>query len=525
MTGIHINNNSIFVNKGNTSHIKTNPPYLDWLIELVGQEPAMFYHLDANVASLLKLIEVTEAEAKKLHDTHKLLILPYKLTYYPGKYFSVDRGAGIGHPYANFYNAGQYLVAHFEPDEHVDDMYNKAKLAADTGAHVVEVLHKLGLDTDKLTSPIKALDSKLEELGLPTIDDIPAEAAELAYGCIKGNWLEAFSCGYWREAYDYDVNGAYGSELAKLLDLRDGEWVNEKYPPISAKYGFTKGLLTTHANFHPFLLNIDNDMSYTPVGCFETYLTLEELNLLVEQRLCNRFQPEDGWWWIPRGEPKYPLKELVEWLYYQKQNGNGLETKITRRCIAGIWGRFAEFRGKEFGKLFNPVYAAIVESNSRVKVARVALQAMRQGCRVLHIAVDGIITDKPIDAELGSGMGQWRLSHKGKCIIVSSGIVGFEGKHGAEEFSIRFNWLYDQMTSNPEATELTMKKWSPVTLAKALNTDFNELGQIKELVRTIYLEPDHKRVWKYRSANAGEILNGQYESMPIEASMVKGIVR
>jgi len=195
VTGCHINNKGVYTSEGK---VRTEPPYLDWLIEQIGGEPAWFYHLDANVASLLHLIGITENEAKRLLGTHKLYIAPYKMSYYLGKFFSVDKGAGALHPYANFYNAGQYLATQFDPNEEIFTAVEKAKATAYVGEQVVKVLHKLGLDTSKLVSPVSALDSRLKALSLTTIDDIPPEAGEFAYGCVKGNWLEAFAWGYWK---------------------------------------------------------------------------------------------------------------------------------------------------------------------------------------------------------------------------------------------------------------------------------------------------------------------------------------
>jgi len=525
MIGIHIGNWGIATSSAR-DNIKNSAPYLDWLINKVqtagANSTAVMYHLDADVAALLKLIDLTEDEARQLLERHKLRIPPYSLTYYPSKFFGVDRGFGVMHPYANFYNAGQYLVPHFEPDEDAETATAKAREAAEIGSQVVSALHKLGLDADRLTSPVRALDSRLERLNLPTVKDIPLEAGELAYGCVKGNWLEAFACGYWEEAYDYDINGAYGSELMWLPDLRQGEWVHSKERPEWANYGFARGGLTTRAPFHPFLIE-GSDMSYTPVGCFEVCLTLEEMRLLEKWKL-GEFEIEDAWWWIPRGTtaPDTPLYDLVNWLYYQKGNGNEMVKQIAKRCIAGIWGRFLEFRGNDFGPMFNPVYGAIVENNIRCKIAEACY---RNGIIPLHVAVDGLITDRPLELELGSDIGQWRLSHKGRCIVVSSGVVGFEGKHGAEEFSLRFDWLYERMKAEPRATELKMRKYSPMTLAKALNLgQFDRLGEVEEIERTVYLEPDYKRVWRHRPRGGGEILGRQYWSMPIEASMVKEVM-
>ena len=59
--GYHVSNNGIAANS--EGQFVTEPPYLDFLLEQKEDMMKVLYHIGYNVASLLKLIELTEKEA------------------------------------------------------------------------------------------------------------------------------------------------------------------------------------------------------------------------------------------------------------------------------------------------------------------------------------------------------------------------------------------------------------------------------------------------------------------------------
>lgn len=524
MIGYQITTTGIYNSQGN---ICWEPPYLDWLLADNPQDNVcLFYDLDASVAALLSLIGISPQEGAQLRDKGKLYLAPYRLTYYPRKFFSIDKGFGPGHQYRNFSNAGQYTDVHFDPKESLAKTIGKAKEAEGLGQEVAQVSRGLGLTAQTLTSPISAFEKVyMASLNVPTIDDLPVEAAEMAYESVKGNWLEAYQVGYWPEAFDYDINGAYASELSRLLDTRRGHWLNRPTPPPEAVYGFARGLLTTSAEFHPFLVNLEHDVTYTPTGSWATTLTLQEIQFLVTHEL-GTFDIFEGWWWMPQGQQWEMLKGVVSWLWTKRGASEGLAGDIIKRILAGLWGKTLETRGKdgqeEFGPYFNPVYGAIVEANTRLRVAGACLE---HGVQPLHVAVDGMILDRELPLETSEQLGAWRLSHKGQCIIVSSGIVGFEGKQGAEEFSLRYSWLEEQLRAYPKRKEYKMRKWSPCTLARALNTDFGQLGQLEKVTRSVYIGREPKRMWLDATGypkTGGDLLAKQIASQPWDYTLLAG---
>lgn len=496
------------------------PPFLGFLLDDHPSDIKVFYDLDADVAALLRLIGITENQGRRLAENERITLPPYRLTYYPGRFFSIDVGYNPEHPYANFSDMGQYTNTKYEANTTPELAIRKAKEAAEIARKVQDALTYLGLPTKKLTSPISAFSNQIETLNLPTVDDVPEEVGELAYSALKGNWLEAFTCGYFEKAYDWDINAAYPAELAKLLDIRRGKWIKHKEPIEQAIYGFASGYLTTRARFHPFLYRKEGEMTYTPTGRQPTVLSLAEIDFMRKYKL-GEFEPATGWWWIPTGPEYHPFEGVIRWLFGKRQEirgSRGITREVIHRISSGLWGKMSEIRGEDFGPNFNPVYAAIVETNTRVKVCRTCLDL---GIEPLHIAVDGIITDKELPMTSSQELGEWRLSHTGRCIIGGAGIVAFEGKGSPAEFSLKFDWLYSQIKEHPEANSYTMQKYSPVTLAEALNTDFGLLGKIVRTSRTVYIGQDGKRLWNGEANSGGELLQGKHiTSEPLEYSMI-----
>jgi len=507
MIGYHITTEGI---ASSTGEICLELPYLDWLVE---RECGILYDLDAGAAALLRLIGLTKEEGQKLWDRGKLYLAPYRITYYPGRFLSIDRGFGRGHKWVHFCDASQYQPAYYDSsDPLIADMTAHAISAESTGNRVALTFEDLRLPTNSLVSPISAFSrGHMDKLDLPQLHHLPAEVVGLAQQCVKGSWFEAYQVGYWEEAWDYDINGAYAYELANLLDLRRGEWLNSRDRPDGAIYGFAQGRLETWADIHPFLVKGRGDNLYTPVGHWDTVLTLQEIDFLRHWELGN-FEVRDAWWWVAT-EQHQPYRGIVKWLWAKRKDADPFTKSIIKRILSGIWGKMLEVRSSGYGPYYNPVYGAIVESNTRLRVAGTCLI---NKATPLHIALDGMILGKPIPFDWSEELlGAWRLSHQGQCIIISSGIVGMEGKANQEEFSIGFDWLRSQIATDPNIQEYPMTKWTPVTLGQALAWDeWDKLGEVRELVRTVHIGQEPKRIWKDTPTSGQSILNWHHESAP-----------
>ncbi|HUW45140.1 MAG TPA: hypothetical protein VMW50_05020, partial [Dehalococcoidia bacterium] len=286
---------------------------------------------------------------------------------------------------------------------------------------------------------------------------------------------------------------------------------------------FAQGIITTNAKFHPFLYRKGAGMIYTPVGQWETCLTLQEYDFLYDYKL-GEFEPTEGWWlWLPT-EPGYRLYEgVVRWLYDKREGTTGLTRLVIRRISAALWGKLSETRRGKPGPHLQPCYAAVGEANARIHLAKTCLDCGVE--HILHCAVDGFISDKKLPLKTGQELGDWRLTGEGKCLISGTGVVAFEGHDGAGDFSLKFSWLNDQIKAHPRARSYTMEKHSVIGLGLALATDFNCLGKVVRKPRSVKVGEDTKRFWIARPNTGGQLLSGQkWVSEPLEYSLIADLV-
>lgn len=529
MTAYYIDNTGLYADNGRYCPASNGTNILQWMLNDNPRESKLLYDLDPCATSLIKMV-CNREQAQELFENERVIVGDYKITYFPAKFLGIDRVRG-GRAFCNYGNMVKYKSdVHYSPNDTAEDKINKAKEAQAITNSVSGIFDSLNIERKYITSLGKAVREKyLKPLNIPTADDIPDEAGEIAFETIKSNWLEVYQLGSWgidgdAPVYDYDINVAYGSRLAKLLDTRRGTWIQSVDIPDKAYYGFARGLLDISTNFHPFIVRV-GDYSYTPAGARPDSLTLQQIRLLRKYNQ-GTFEIRNGWWWIP-SETKPPfeiLKGVITHLASIRSQSEGLKKVILRQMIARIWGLMTEDKGEEYGEYFNPVWASIVENDIKDIVWETCLI---NNITPIQVAVDGIITDKPLPIEDSKEMGKWRLSHKGKCIISASNMVAFEGKDGAEEFALHFDWLYNEIKNNPDAREYKMDKYSPITFAKAMQNNgklFNQLGELDGKKRVVTIGRDYKRMWQTAPTCGGDLLKNKYQSRPIDIVMAKGII-
>lgn len=530
IVGYHILNGII---ANSDEEINCNPPYLDFLLQPKEDTIRICYHLGYAIANLIKNIKLTKEECIELHEDTSLVIYPYELRYIPNKFFSIRKYGR----FAYYCDASQYmeyfdsssLISNGQIEEQCIKLANKAK---EVGEGVFKALEELGLKPDSITSPIRVYEKAvLEKLDLPTCDDVDVidpSIGEYAYKCCQGGWVEAFKLGHWDVAYDYDVNAAYPYQIMNLMDFRQGNWnyIKGNNQNQHAYYGYYKCKTNVTGNIVPVIHQIssDNDISknYTVNGKRQNYLTKAKINHLRYWKT-GEVDIIDGWEWIPDPGKKQvtPLRQQIQWLYNEKQktNGNYYKKDNIKRIMAGIFGKMTEWREGEFGRWLNTPWTAEIENNTQIKVADFALQ---NGIVPIHIAVDGLVSEKQIGVENQDEIGSWRLNSAGSCMCIGSGTVALKNKEKTGDFSLGYDWIVQNIREFPDAKEYSMKKISPVTLDIAVSQNkFEKIGELQEIERTVYVEYEDKR-WYRKMPNCGkDLMNNKYESRPLDISMLK----
>ncbi len=495
----------------------------------------LFTNLDYCVANLFRLLRLPKEAGERILLNRKLQIIPenYELFYIPGKIFSITFGKAANAPTYTYADCSQYHDMRIVKGGYsADQAIEACKQSADTGREIMQCLGKLDITPTALISPIKCYQKAvLDKMDLPTVMDMgkAEEAAEWAYECSHRQWVEALQVGHWPMAYDYDMVSAYASELISLPDIRQGRWIHGAAKPHDAILGFLKGKVVVNHWLSPIMYekaNVEADKYYTPNGSWDCYITQAEADF-IKSRGIGHFELESGWWFVPNefGCDK-PLAKIVTELHAYKEQSTGLCREVVKRIMTGIYGKTLESWSDRFGPLFNPVWGATVDTNIRLRVANFCLQAAANGCKPLHIAVDGVLLDKPIPPQfLSEGLGNWKHTGAGPLIIASSGILGLGGNLVDKDFALNYSKLRGLIETDLSASSYKMHGLSFVTLLLACQQDkWASLGEVYDLERTIDITAEHKRYYPESPSTGAELLAKSYDSQPWDSYLLEQII-
>jgi hypothetical protein len=496
---------------------------IDWLLNDHQDDKKVTYDIDYFAAVLFRLAGLSEANGRELAETGKTSIGKLRTTYYKKAFLAIGN--------AKFSDAGQYL--NLIQDTGLDNSLDvagavaKANEAREVAVKVSRILFNAGLDGSNINSPVSSLRSSLlRNLDLPNYTHIPHEVTAIAAECQSRRWIEIFAQGK-VIGYDYDLTSAYAAMLMDLYDTRRGDWTKAAARPDGAVYGFERGTCNITARVTPIIMKQAEGLSYTPQGSRETVLTMQEVDFIKDYKQ-GEFTLDYGWYWTPRGKTLYkqhqfqPLKGPVNWLFNKRvTTTDELAKQILKRALAGLWGMTGQtLSNGERGEYYNMVWNVLVETNTRLAVARALFDS---GVTPLSVAVDGCITDKPLNVEISRSLGGWKISHQGEAILIRSGLVAMQGKQGTGDYAVTYDAFNKMVEENPDATEYTIKSLSPVSLSQAVQMDYSRLGELVELPKTISIGDETKRNYFERPVTGRDILIKQYESFPLDVTTVRMI--
>ena len=90
----------------------------------------------------------------------------------------------------NLYGIDQYFPDSASPENTIEVQW--------LGEYLLAELDKMGLQPDKLTSPIAIYEQcMMRNFRIPTVKDMPLQAAEYAMKCSGRLWIEAYQLGAW----------------------------------------------------------------------------------------------------------------------------------------------------------------------------------------------------------------------------------------------------------------------------------------------------------------------------------------
>ena len=162
-------------------------------------------------------------------------------------------------------------------------------------------------------------------------------------------------------------------------------------------------------------------------------MTQDEINFINKWKI-GTVDIVNGYWLnINKEDIKYPLKAEMERLYEEKEKNSGFRREIIKRIPNGCYGKLLEVGKDGFGREFNAVWGAQVETPVRLQVAELALN---NGIVPIHIAVDGLLSDKELVLPNTDGLGSWKLESIKPAICIGSGTVAIQGRDKTGDFSL-----------------------------------------------------------------------------------------
>lgn len=497
-------------------------PYLEFILQDTAPETIQcFSNLDFDVAGLLALLKPSPKELETLAESESLSLPPYRFKYFPGKFFGLDKGFGAGHPFANISDIEQYDNSFDKIENRHDEEYwfGRAKAAHLKALEVYDIFVQLGLSPTNLISPKNVYDTKLTELNLPTILDIPEEVTEIAFDGCYGNFVEAYQQGHFLQATDLDITSAYPHWASRLLDLRQGKFNHSKDYEEKAFYGYARCEVMIDAPFSPIMWKSPTGDNYTPKGIFERNLTKNQIDFI------NKFEIGyatviDGYWFYPKKIVR-PLLKPIQDLYELKQASQGLKREIIKRVLTGsFYGALIQTNKGEPAKHCCPPWANEIEANCQLQVASFVMKNHLVE-KLLAVVVDGVLISGDFDLPEGNGMGTWRKSYTGEAIVVNSALRCIKDKVGEGDFSLTLDELKDMLTRNPTLNEWHKQKLTVLSLGQAMNEKrITEVGRITTIEMTIGLQ-DNKRVYLKQPKNGRDLLTHQFLSEPWSINILK----
>ena len=282
-------------------------------------------------------------------------------------------------------------------------------------AQIEKDLLELGLEEDDLKArklddlnsiPIKThLDNWLDLYPEPIVKDLNLMFTE-AY---SGGYIEAISFGTAKDGWFADIASAYPAVIQELMDLREStlEYGEGAPPIIENSYIFIRGLVTIPfgVDYHPITIKhfVNKDTNIRPTGTFRATYTKDERDFV--KSIGGSFREEKWTAVITKGKISVlgnVTKKLIALRTKLLKEGSLAEGGV-KRTVNSLYG--IEFEavniheeiegipkrvGYRAGEFWNPLYASIITSRTRIILAKACTEIAKNGGKPILLMTDSI---------------------------------------------------------------------------------------------------------------------------------------
>jgi hypothetical protein len=524
-----------------------------------------FYNIKFDFESIIKYLDYGDLII--LYKNGKLEYNSYTITYINKKFFSVNRKHQDNYYFFDMYNFLETSLnkasEKFLKDKKMD-IIDSSKLNTDLKywnenyENIVKYCIKDAELTKRLAdyfwnivySQMKyypkhpfskgkiAEEYFLDKCYVPTINNIPTKVLEYAYNSYFGGRFELLKKGYFEQVYSYDIKSAYPYQISNLIDFSHGAWieVNSKTYKLensSAYTGFYECKISCNESFFsPFIFKI-GELNIFPNGEFKQFLTKQEIDFIQNNFEDSEIEIIKGYEFYPDSDYQYPFKTEIERLYEWKEKETDEDIKYCVKIFMNaLYGKFIQVSGdyNRTGKLFNPLYASLITSGTRIKLLELALQSPDD---IIMFSTDAVhslsklkISDKP-------QLGDFSEDFEGEGVYIMSDIYNLwnlkkqKTKNKLRGFSLAIEKDIDadiimlkDILLSMETDEYKYTTYRPYHLGECLlhtkKRKIEDLNIFGEVEKSIKVNGDKKRHWFDTFKNGKNCLQKSINSIPLK---------
>jgi len=534
-----------------------------------------FYNIDFDAAAILKYLPVKNL--KQLYSLSKTRYKEWTISYVPRKAFTIRKGKSS----CKYFDLWQYyrkslenaVQAYISKDLQKDPIDREklgtdwkywqknlpsiisycikdARLTQELGDIMQEKLNALGLSFD---SPFSTGTISIRYFSqfydFPRFK--PTEWNRYAYLSYFGGRFEVTQKGYFDNIVVQDIASAYPYQIANLIDINKGEWFKITDLDETADIAFYRVVIdkTTDHSIQPLGFRQNGLVFYPEMQNILHYLTQDELLLALDNYDDIEITVIDGWAFYA-SEPVYPFEKMREIFEERKKikESDPILQLVLKIIMNSKYGKAAEkvrkyvktdfSKADDFvyvddyipvrttlqpGRIFNPVYASLITSRTRVMLVE---QALKNPDHVVAMFTDSIFSTKKIVRE-SSELGGWEVECEGEALIIGSGVYTVRNKNtGLLKTRLRGIHLdYDNIdlfevaeaNKNKTAVELEWKKTIKPKEALLFKNKYSikNINHMIHYKRELNVRMDKKRKWLKNPVTFSELLARNYESLPL----------
>lgn len=392
----------------------------------------------------------------------------------------------------------------------------------------------------------------LDMCKIPTINEYLKSPQKLkilnmSWEAYIGGHFETIMQGYQETAYAVDLASAYPYIMYHLANTDKGHWITgsgkEKWlrlmnsmPPYSVAFAEIKIKFCEGLNWNPLCKRSPTGTIVTPNFVKGVY-TMDEIREALqwehEQFFIGEFAvfvPDEN------AENKYPFRPFLDKFYKMKVEAEkgSAEYDVSKVLINSIYGKLVQKVNQKAGKLFNPLWGAVITGATRARLAEIN---RLNGYTAVSFATDGVIfphgdlvlPEKPLEGIYN--LGDWEDDGEGELIILMSGVYSMRKKvndkwkvkttfRGSASYFLRpylhdggiFKFCEDKFDSIEEKAKIV----KPYSAGESrVRNDFSLLNIFAE--RSFTLRPfgdSTKRRIMSRPTTFGDLLTNRYETVP-----------